>query len=57
MRALGISVYKKKIGLVAEMVVYEKLKTIYQNVNWVSKNCQVKFIRHIRVITRRGKTA
>jgi hypothetical protein len=29
--------FKKKIGLVAEMVVYEKLKTIYDNVNWVSK--------------------
>ncbi len=28
---------KKLIGLVAEMVVYEKLKTIYDNVNWVSK--------------------
>ncbi|MDQ8013384.1 MAG: DUF3883 domain-containing protein [Flavobacterium nitrogenifigens] len=29
--------YKKRIGLVAEMIVYEKLKTLYQNVNWVSK--------------------
>lgn len=28
---------KKLIGLVAEMVVYEKLKTLYDNVNWVSK--------------------
>jgi hypothetical protein len=28
---------KKLIGLVAEMVVYEKLKTLHNNVNWVSK--------------------
>jgi len=28
---------KKIIGLVAEMVVYEKLKTLFDNVNWVSK--------------------
>jgi len=29
--------FKKMLGLVAEMVVYEKLKTIYENVTWVSK--------------------
>ena len=29
--------FKNRIGLVAEMVVYEKLKTVYDNVNWVSK--------------------
>lgn len=29
--------FKKRLGLVAEMVVYEKLKTIYDNVTWVSK--------------------
>lgn len=28
---------KIMLGLVAEMVVYEKLKTIYKNVTWVSK--------------------
>jgi hypothetical protein len=28
---------KKRLGLVAEMVVYEKLKTVYANVTWVSK--------------------
>lgn len=28
---------KKLIGLVAEMTVYEKLKTLYNNVNWISK--------------------
>lgn len=28
---------KKLIGLVAEMVVYERLKTLYENVSWVSK--------------------
>ena len=28
---------KKIIGLVAEMVVYEKLKMLHDNVNWVSK--------------------
>lgn len=29
--------FKKRLGLVAEMVVYEKLKSIYNNVIWVSK--------------------
>jgi hypothetical protein len=28
---------KKQIGLVAEMIVYEKLKTMYHRVTWVSK--------------------
>lgn len=29
--------FKKRLGLVAEMVVYEKLKTMYDNVTWISK--------------------
>lgn len=29
--------FKKSLGLIAEMIVYEKLKTIYDSVTWVSK--------------------
>lgn len=37
---------KKRIGLVAEMVVYEKLKTIYKDVLWVSKYASKIFKTH-----------
>jgi len=38
--------FKKRVGLVAEMVVYEKLKTVYANVNWVSKFASKVFKNH-----------
>lgn len=38
--------FKKRIGLVAEMVVYEKLKTIYKDVMWVSKYASKVFKTH-----------
>ncbi|KAA2215618.1 DUF3883 domain-containing protein [Chryseobacterium sediminis] len=38
--------YKQKIGLVAEMVVFEKLSTIYNDVTWVSKNASKVYNTH-----------
>jgi hypothetical protein len=38
--------FKKRLGLVAEMVVYEKLKTIYDSVTWVSKYASKVFKTH-----------
>jgi hypothetical protein len=37
---------KKLIGLVAEMVVYEKLKTLHENVTWVSKYASKVYKTH-----------
>jgi len=38
---------KQRIGLVAEMVVFEKLKAIYDNVIWVSKNASKVYKTHV----------
>ena len=37
---------KMRLGLVAEMVVYEKLKTIYNNVTWISKYASKIYKKH-----------
>lgn len=37
---------KKLIGFVAEMVVYEKLKTLHENVTWVSKYASKVYKTH-----------
>lgn len=37
---------KKLIGLVAEMIVFEKLKTLYNRVNWVSKYASKVYKTH-----------
>lgn len=38
---------KQRIGLVAEMIVFEKLSAIYSNVTWVSKNASKVYKSHL----------